>query len=125
MGQLIAGVGVLAAANVVVGRLAGYKDPGDYLVFWAQALILVSAAWILSRRLFDGRHLTDAGLRAAVAAFALIVLCAFVLGVTKRLTAGWFLLAETVCLAAALRAPARRARLLVPLETPAALVPVA
>ena len=124
MGQLIAAVGVLAAANVLVGWLVGYTDPGNYLVFWTQFLILVAAAWIVTGRLFDCRHLADTVVRTAVAAFALIVLCAFVLGVAKHLTAGWFLLAETVCLAAALRLPARRTAVLVPVALPAISVPV-
>lgn len=125
MGQVVAGVGVLCATNLIVGRLVGYTLAGDYFTFWALALLLAAASWIYSLRLFDCRRLSEAGVRAGVTAFALVVVCGMLLGVAKHLTAGWFLVAEAICLAGALLLPERHVRLSAARpDVPAAVVAV-
>lgn len=94
-------IGALCTMNVAVGWLLGYHAAAAYLECWLLGGLAVATAWTITSRSFPAGGFPDACVRAGVAAFAVVVLCALVLGALGRLTFGAFAVAQSACLAGA------------------------
>jgi hypothetical protein len=79
-------LGVCAAANVVLGSIAGYTSASSYLSFWVSIALVVSSSRRITARWWADAAALERAVRDAVVAVAIVVATMLTLGAAARLT---------------------------------------
>jgi hypothetical protein len=100
--QLSTAVVAIGLLTMVAGWPLGYRALSSYAMFGVLNVLVLIDGWMLFDLFFPSNRLSDAAIRVAVLAFALVAACGMVLGAAGRLTPlayGSLLAVATVILA--------------------------
>src|SRR5262249_12347969 len=72
----------------------GYQEPSTYFLSWLLATLAIGSGWTIASRLFGRSDTGELVARAALIAFALVVLCGLLLGAIGRLSPTAYVVTE-------------------------------